>query len=293
MSPVSQKKSAWALVLVLPLLSQQLWAAPQVKAIGPGLYAYISDNDSSSNASFLVGSKGILVVDTGVDAKEGGKLVEAIRGVSSLPVQFIVNTHYHRDHQGGNSIAGPSAVVISTDWTRERTLAVIQSSPSSEGSGLRPAHVTFREKLTIHLNPYSAEIYFPGKAHTSGDALVYFPHQRAIAMGDLFLNRSSPAMDDGSVESWIGALDEVLAKPLDAVVPGHFELATRVELQRFHDYLRDLFTQVQTLSKKGAGLEQVRHDVHMEKYSDFRQYPQFQATFADNAEAIYRQLKQH
>jgi cyclase len=171
-------------------------------------------------------------------------------------------------------------------------LAVIQSSPFSEGSGVRPADVTFREKLTIHLDPYSAEIYFPGKAHTSGDALVYFPHQRAIAMGDLFLNRSSPAMDDGSVESWIRALEEVLAKPLDAVVPGHFELATRVELQRVRDYLRDLFTQVQALSKKGVAWEQVRHDVHMEKYSDFRQYPQYQATFADNAETIYQQLKQ-
>src|ERR1700737_4504043 len=291
MCPVSQKKSAWALVLVLPLLSQQMWAAPQVTAIGPGLYAYISDNDSSSNASFLVGNKGILVVDTGVDAKEGGKLVEAIRGVSSLPVQLIVNTHYHRDHQGGNSIVGPSAVVISTDWTRARTLAVIQASTPSEGSGLRPADVTFGEKLTIHLNPYSAEIYFPGKAHTSGDALVYFPPQRAIVMGDLFLNKSSPAMDDGSVESWIHALDHVLELPLDNVVPGHFELATKSELKRFRDYLNDLYQQVRALKKTNKTLEQVRHDIHMEKYSDFRQYANYGATFADNAAVIYQQMK--
>ena len=92
--------------------------------------------------------------------------------------------------------------------------------------------MTFQQKLTVHLDPYTAEIYFPGKAHTSGDALVYFPQQRTIAMGDLFLNRSSPAMDDGSAENWIRALDAVLSKPLDAVVPGHFELGTKVELQR-------------------------------------------------------------
>src|SRR5437762_10317891 len=114
------KKSVWMLLILLAC--GQLWAAPQVKPIGPGLYAYISDNDSSSNCTFLVGSKGILVVDTGLDATEGEKLLKAIRKVSDLPVQYIVNTHYHPDHQGGNSTVGPAAVVISTDWTRERTL---------------------------------------------------------------------------------------------------------------------------------------------------------------------------
>ena len=276
-------------MLLILLACGQLWAAPQVKPIGPGLYAYISDNDSSANSTFLVGSKGILVVDTGFDAKEGGKLLRAIRNVSPLPVLFVVNTHYHRDHQGGNTVVGPLAVVISTHWTRERTLSVMQSSPDS----FRPVDVTFQDRLTIHLDPYSAEIYFPGKAHTSGDALVYFPQQRAIAMGDLFLNRCSPAMDVGSAENWTRALDQVLAKPLKAVVPGHFELSTKVDLQRFHDYLSDLFQQVKALHDKGAKLEQVRREIHMEKYSDFRQYPQYHATFSDNAETIYQQLEEH
>src|ERR1700730_3161318 len=223
------------LLLGFLLLCAQMWAVPTVKQIAPDLYAYISDNDSSSNSTFLVGSKAILVVDTGLNGTEGAKLLKAIRNVSDLPVQYIVNTHYHPDHQGGNSTVGPSAIVISTDWTRERTLAVIQSAPANR-SLFRPAAVTFQLKLTVHLDPYTAEIYFPGKAHTSGDALVYFPHQRTIAMGDLFLNRSSPAMDDGSAQNWIKALDAVLAKPLDAVVPGHFELGTKVDLQRFRRY---------------------------------------------------------
>jgi cyclase len=284
---------AWTPVLVSSLICAQLWAAPQAKQIGPGLYAYISDNDGSANSTFLVGNKGILVVDTGFDAAEGAKLLRAIHGVSNLPVQYIVNTHYHRDHQGGNSTVGPRAVVISTDWTRERTLDVVRSSPMQERSLFQPADLTFQQKLTVHLDPYSAEVYFPGKAHTSGDALVYFPQQGAIAMGDLFLNRSSPAMDVGSAENWIRALDQVLARPLDAVVPGHFELGTKKDLQRFRDYRSDLFTQVEDLSRKGATLAEVRRNMHMEKYRDFRQYPQYHATFADNAEAIYQQLQEH
>jgi len=287
MLEVVHKKSVW--IPVILLACGRLWAAPEVKPIGRGLYAYISDNDSSANSTFLVGSKGILVVDSGFDAKEGGKLLKAIRDVSPLPVLFVINTHYHRDHQGGNVVVGSSASVISTHWTRERTLAVMQSSSDS----FHPADVTFQKGLTIHLDPYSVEIYYPGKAHTSGDALVYFPQQRAIAMGDLFLHSCSPAMDVGSAENWVRALDQVLAKPLEAVVPGHFELSTKADLQRFRDYLSDLLQEVKALHDKGAKLEQVRREIHMEKYSDFRQYPQYHATFSDNAETIYEQLEEH
>ena len=276
-------------VVVVMLLSAGAWAAPRVTVIGPDLYAYISDNDGSANSTFLVGRKGILVVDTGLDATEGGKILREIRKVSRLPVLYVINTHYHPDHQGGNSVVGPDATTISTDFTRERTLALLQSAPQHH---LKPADVTFEQKVTIHLEPYSAEVYFPGKAHTSGDALVYFPWQHAIAMGDLFLNRSSPAMDDGSVENWIKVLDQTLTIPVSKVVPGHFELGTKVELQRFRDYLNDLFTQVRTLYRSGVKKQDAVRQIHMKKYIDFRQYPKYQATFADNAEVIYQQLQQ-
>jgi glyoxylase-like metal-dependent hydrolase (beta-lactamase superfamily II) len=267
-------------------------AAPVVKQIGPGLYAYISDNDASANSTFLIGNRAILVVDTGRNVTEARKLLSAIRGVSNLPVSYIINTHYHSDHQGGNGVVGPDAVVISTEWTREHTLPLLNNAQVIAGAEFRPASVTFRDHLTVYLDPYVAQVYFPGKAHTSGDALVYFPQQRAIAMGDLFLNRSSPAMDDGSAQTWIAALDRVLALPLTAAVPGHFELGSKADLQRFRDYLSDLYQQVVALKKRGANLEQVRSSIDMKAYRDFRQYPQFQATFADNAATIYKQLGQ-
>ena len=76
MLEVVHKKSVWILLILLACC--RLWAAPEVKPIGPGLYAYISDNDSSANSTFLVGNKGILVVDTGFDAKEGEKLLKGV-----------------------------------------------------------------------------------------------------------------------------------------------------------------------------------------------------------------------
>lgn len=279
--------------VLLPLICSTLVSAqPAVTQIGKGLYAYISDNDASANSTFLVGDAGILVVDTGLNATEGSKLLGAIRQISALPVKFVVNTHYHPDHQGGNAVVGPSATVISTDFTRERTMA-IQRDPGMTSFHFEAANLTFQQQVTLHLEPYTVQIYFPGKAHTAGDILVHFPEQRAISMGDLFLNRSSPAMDDGSVESWIHALDHVLELPLDNVVPGHFELATKSDLKRFRDYLSDLYEQVRALKQKHKTVEQVRHDIHMEKYSDFRQYAKYEATFADNATVIYQQMQAH
>lgn len=284
-----RRNHLFALVAILICCTTAL-AEPAVTQIGSGLYAYISDNDSSANSTFLVGDKGILVVDTGLNAVEGEKLLHAIRQISKLPIQYVVNTHYHPDHQGGNSTVGPDAVVISTDFTREQTLDLMKDKRMA-AFHFHPADVTFQHEVTLHIGAFPVEIYFPGKAHTSGDALVYFPQQHSIAMGDLFLNRSSPAMDDGSAKSWISALDHVLHLPVENVVPGHFELGTKSDLQRFRDYLNDLYQQVQALKQKGESLEQVRHDIHMEQYSNFRQYPKFEATFSDNAATIYRQLE--
>jgi cyclase len=283
------QKSRFALTAVL-LCFALAPARAATKQIGRDLYAYVSENDASANSTFLVGATGILVVDTGLNATEGAKLLSAIRQLSNLPVKYVVNTHYHPDHQGGNAVVGAGAVVISTDYTRQRTVALMKA-PGMEGFHLRPADLTFEHRVRLHFDTYSVEIYFPGKAHTSGDALVYFPKQHAIAMGDLFLNNSCPAMDDGSAESWIHALDQVLDLPIEKAVPGHFDVGTRSDLRRFRDYLNDLYGQVSTLKKKGETVEQVRDDVHMEKYSDFRQYPKYDATFSDNAATIYSQLE--
>ncbi len=286
------KRTLRAAVLAVIACSVLAAAKPNVQQIGPGLYAYISDNDASANSTFLIGRTGILVVDTGLNADEGAKLLGAIRQVSRLPVKFIINTHYHPDHQGGNAVVGPDADVISTQFTRDRTLALMQR-PEMRSFEFRPANVTFQNQVTVYLDPYSVKVYFPGEAHTSGDALVYFPQQRVLAAGDLFLNRSSPAMDGGSAANWIRALDQALQLPLEHVVPGHFELGGKADLQRFRNYLSDLFQHVRTMRQRGETIDQVRQNIHMEKYADFRQFPKYQATFADNAAVIYEQLQAH
>jgi cyclase len=133
-------------------------------------------------------------------------------------------------------------------------------------------------------------IYHPGPAHTQGDLIVYFSDERAISTGDLFLTNSCPAMDDGDLENWITALDHMLALPVEQVVPGHFELATKSELQHFRNYLADLRDQVAGMYRKGMPLDRIQAALALDAYKNFRQYPDYEATFKDNAAAYYQQL---
>jgi cyclase len=256
--------------------------AASVHKIGFDLYAYISDNDASANSTFLVSDQGILVVDTGLNRQEGRKLLDEIRKVSQAPVRWIVNTHYHPDHRGGNGVVGPEALVISTEFTRSKVANSRQNSELNQTVGTKG--------VVLYVGGHEVRIYHPGPAHTRGDLIVYFHDEHAIATGDLFLTNSCPAMDDGDLENWITSLDQILALPVEHVVPGHFELATKTELRRFRNYLADLRDQVARMHRQGIPLDQVQARLEFSAYKAFRQYPNYEATFKDNASAYYKQL---
>jgi Metallo-beta-lactamase superfamily len=117
---------------------------------------------------------------------------------------------------------------------------MLKSVPPHFPSSVVPATITFDRSLTIHVEPYTAEAVPAGPAQTLGDAYVDFPEQRAIATGDLFLNGSWPAMDQGSVKNWIATLNSFLNQPVETLVLGHFSVGSRIDVVFFRDYLVDL-----------------------------------------------------
>lgn len=284
-------KKTWrrfAALSIFALLSPSLLTAQASQKIGDNLYAFVSTNDASANATFLVTREGVLVVDSGLNETEGRKLLAAIRGVSDQPVRYLISTHYHPDHQGANGIVGLEAIVISTPFTRTRTLELEKRAPT--GMKLKAAVLTFASELTIHIGGYDVEVRHAGPAHTMGDAIVYFRQQRVWALGDLFLNHCSPAMDEGSAENWVKALDATLARPAKMFVPGHFEVGSREDVKLFRNYLAHLLAQVRAGISRGTSLEDIQKQLRVEKYKSFRQYPKYEATFADNAATVYRQM---
>ena len=273
-------------------------AGPTVQRLAPDLYAYVSDNDGSANSTFLVGPSSILVVDAGLNRTEGAKILREIRKVSPLPVAYIVNTHYHPDHQGGDGVVGPQATIISSPFTREKTIALAaRTSPanSSPAAGsdfaFRPATMTLSQELTIYLGDNPVEIRAAWPAHTLGDIYVYFPKQRTVSTGDLYLSNSVPAMDEGSAAHWVEDLDQILALPADRFVPGHFEVGTRQSIQHFRNYLADLNAQVRQWAQAGATEDQLGQKIQLPQYQDLRQFPKYHATFADNALSIFHQIR--
>jgi glyoxylase-like metal-dependent hydrolase (beta-lactamase superfamily II) len=181
-------------------------------------------------------------------------------------VRWIVNTHYHPDHRGGNSVVGPDAVVISTYETRMAVLRSVREESAEAGQKAVPEYQLNEVFLSTHgptlfVGGHEVQIYHPGPAHTLGDAVVYFPDQHAIATGDLFLTNS------------------------------HFEVATRNELQRFRNYLADLRDQVARMRGNGVSLERIQKLLVLSAYKGFRQFPKYEATFKDNAAAYYSQLE--
>ncbi len=270
-------------------------AGPVVQPLGPHLYAYISDNDGSANSTFLVGPSSILVVDSGLNRTEGEKLLREIRKISPLPIAYIINTHYHPDHQGGNGVFRSGPTIISSPFTREKTIQLAarmsQGQAGNPGFEFRPATMTIAQKLTIYMGDEPVEIIAAWPAHTMGDVYVYFPKERTVATGDLYLTDAVPAMDEGSAAHWIEDLDGILALPAEHFVPGHFGIGTRQSVQRFHDYMADLYAQVQQMAKAGAIEEEIRKNVKEPNFSDFKQYPKYEATFGDNAVAMFKQIR--
>jgi hypothetical protein len=173
--PLSRSYSAlrglltFALLFSFVFFVNSAFAIGTPKEIGKDLYACIADNDASANSTFLVGKAGILVVDSGLNEIEAGKCVAEIRSVSRLPIRYVINTHYHLDHQGGNKIFKPEASIISTGWTRTRTMELRNESPPRLPITVVPADVTFESALTIHLEPYTVEVISVAPGHTLGE----------------------------------------------------------------------------------------------------------------------------
>lgn len=218
---------------------------------GEGVYAAIAkDGDSAAlgNAGFVIGTDAVLVVDAFATPAAAEELAAEIRRLTPLPVRFVVSTHYHYDHVGGDAVfSAAGAEVIAHEnvraWVRTENLKwrkEITAEDREMLSRLVLPSVTYRDALTIWLGDRKVEV-FSRPGHTGGDSVVFVPSSNVLFGGDLIWRNTVPNLIDASTDAWVDTLDGFLqTHPSSTFVPGHGEVGKALEVRYFRDYLSGL-----------------------------------------------------
>lgn len=232
--------------------------------LAPGIYMLTG---RGGNIGVSAGEDGVFLIDDQF-APLTEKIRAAVAALHDGPVRFVINTHWHRDHTGGNeNFAEAGAVIVAHENVRERMSVeqvmeragrTVEPSPS----GALPV-VTFTRDLTLHLNGEPARVIHLAAAHTDGDAVVHFTGSNVLHAGDIFFNGMYPFIDvdsGGSVDGMIAAADELLAMT-DAdtkIIPGHGPLASRDDLRGYRDMLATVRDGVRAMIEEGRTLEEIK-----------------------------------
>jgi glyoxylase-like metal-dependent hydrolase (beta-lactamase superfamily II) len=228
---------------------------------------------AGGNIGVSVGEDGVVVVDDQF-APLVPKIGAAIQGITPKPVRFLLNTHWHGDHTGGNAAFSKTTTVIAHDNVRKR---LAEGMPDLMGQKIAPATrealpvITFDHALSIHLNGEDVRaIHFPA-GHTDGDSVVFFTRSNAVHMGDDFVTYGFPFVDTqsgGSVVGMADAVEKVMAQLPDdvKVIPGHGALSTKADVMKFAAMLRDCVRLVSDARKAGKSIEQMKTENVLAKY---------------------------
>ena len=215
--------------------------------------------------SVLAGADGILLVDSQF-APLTDKLVAAIRRVSDKPIRFLVDTHVHPDHVGGNeNFARLGATIFARDQLRYR---LEHPNPAADGTPGKPASaaalpvVTYNASLSIHVDGEDVRLLPVVAAHTDGDTVVSFPGHDILAVGDIFRSVGYPYADlasGGSLAGILEGLSEIVdrAGPATKIIPGHGPIVTRDAVLAQRDMILALRGKVKILIEQGKTLDEI------------------------------------
>jgi glyoxylase-like metal-dependent hydrolase (beta-lactamase superfamily II) len=223
---------------------------------------------SGGNIGVSVGEDGILIVDDQFEPL-AEKIEAALKGLNPGKLKFVLNTHHHGDHTGGNAKFGAKdATIIAQSNVRGRL--------TKDANLKKEAYpvITFDQSASIHFNGEEIKLIHYGPGHTDGDSVIYFTKANVVHMGDQFFNGGFPFVDlnsGGSVEGYLKTVAAVLEKiPADAkIIPGHGKLATVEDLKGFHAMLVETTGLVKKAIADGKSLAEIKAAGLPEKFKDF------------------------
>jgi glyoxylase-like metal-dependent hydrolase (beta-lactamase superfamily II) len=256
---------AIVLVAALPIHAQQEMQDVQINTIpvSDGVYMLMG---RGGNMGLSIGDDGAFLIDDQY-APLTEKIKAAIAAVTDKPVRFVVNTHWHGDHTGGNENLGEAgAIIVAHENVRKRmsveqfSAAFNRTTPASP-EGALPV-ITFADAVTFHWNGETLHVFHVNASHTDGDAIIHFEKANAVHMGDTFFNGFYPYIDvsaGGSMDGMIATANKLLAMVDDntKIIPGHGQLSNKSELRDYRNMLEKARDRIAKLIDEGKSQEEV------------------------------------
>ena len=251
-----------------------------------GLYVIpgFDGNMSGGSIAVLVTGEGVIIVDNKF-SDSFSDIVRQVASVTSEPIRYVLNTHHHFDHAGSNADFIPTAQVIGHENARANMIR-------NGETGAPP--LTFSQRTSVYLGDAEVQAHHFGRGHTGGDAVIYFPAQRTVHTGDLFIwgdrldgSTLAPFIDysnGGSAADWTATLDGVLTLEFDTVIPGHGPLLTKSDIRTFQDKFDRLVMRITRLMESGVS----RNDIAEALIIEDLNWP----LAPDRIEAIFDELAQ-
>jgi cyclase len=250
---------------VLAQIELPEWDSVEITTEALGNHLYMLQG-FGGNIGVYAGPEGIFLVDDEY-APLSDKIMAALAKLSDQKVRFVVNTHWHRDHRGGNeNFAKAGAIIIAHKETR-RIMALAQKTPELQSEIGPQAEnlptLTYEKTMTFHLGGETIEIHYVPNVHTSGDSLVIFKNANVIQTGDMYFNGFYPFIDvpfGGSIDNMISFYDVLyaLADKDTKIIPGHGPIANREDVRTYQNMLKLVRTRVALAIVQGLSLETLK-----------------------------------
>jgi len=281
-----------------------------VREVKPNVFAWVSDDvldldgdpqfARAGTAGFVVTNEGVVVIDTTNTPFHARELLYEIRHRTELPVRYVINTNSDGEQTLGDEAFTElqAAVICSTkaqEGIRQYRQMLIRRLDDDDGklrTRMRGFHVaiptlTFSNEMTLHLGGQEIKLVTLLKNGPSDDSAVYLPGTKVLFLGELFQNSYFPRIESRNLRDWIAALKQVEAWDVDVYVPGHGEPGGKKELAEFRQFLEWLEKEVETRSKEGKSLSEVKREVDslVENYKWHA--PEL---IPEDVEAVYKQL---
>ena len=230
----------------------------------PGLHVLMSGKNG--NIGVWSGADGIVVIDDSL-APLAPKVVEAIGRIAEGRIRFVINTHWHPDHTGGNELIGKSGAIIfahenvRTRLSEEQFIELVNMRVAPAPAAALPV-VTFADSITFFLNGDRLDVVHMSDAHTDGDAVLWWKAANVVHTGDVYLNGTYPFIDldsGGTLAGLVAATEAILGRVDDAtiVIPGHGQVSNRREVSEYRDMLVTVGRRIREGVESGRNLEEV------------------------------------